>query len=72
MNDVEQQAVSTAQAFVNEKYPDFDKSRKRIVIKTTDDQWEITYELPDGMIGGAPVVFVDRRTGKVVRSFRTQ
>ncbi|WP_146039701.1 MULTISPECIES: hypothetical protein [unclassified Variovorax] len=32
LNAVEQQAISTTETFVNEKHPDFDRSRKKIVI----------------------------------------
>ena len=67
-----QQAISIVDAFVAVKYPDFDKDKKNIVAKEIDSQWEITYELPDEMIGGAPVVFVAKQTGAVLRSFRTQ
>jgi len=67
-----QQAVSIVDAFVAAKYPDFDKNKKNIVAKEVDAQWEITYELPSDMIGGAPVVFIDKKTGAVLRSFRTQ
>lgn len=72
MTSAEQIAISIAESFVTSKYPDFDKSRKKVVISTSGDQWEVTYELPDDMLGGAPVVFIDKLTGKVTRSYRTQ
>ena len=70
--DMSSAAISTAELFVAAKYPDFDKSGKRAVARTIGDQWEVTYELPEGMLGGAPVVLVDKKTGRVIRSFRTQ
>ena len=58
--------------YVAQKYPDFDKRGKKLVLNDRGAEWEVLYELPPEMLGGSPVVVVDKRTGKVLRSFRTQ
>lgn len=71
--DTDQAAViRVAEKFVSERYADFDKTNKKLVVKDAGDYWEATYELPEDMIGGAPVLIIDKRTKEVIRSFRTQ
>ena len=72
MSKAERQAIATAEILIAKKYPDFDKAKMRIVIRSMGDHWEVSYELPSDMLGGAPVVLIDKRTGVVIRSFRTQ
>lgn len=72
MTDAEKRAISVAEQYVATQYPTFDKSRKKVVIKAAGGQWEVTYELPSDMLGGAPVVLVDMKTMKVTRSYRNQ
>ncbi len=64
--------MATADSFVSSRYPDFDKSKKKLVMRVLGDQWEITYELSDSELGGAPVVLIEQKTGKVKRSYRYQ
>lgn len=68
----EAEARTIAEKFVADRYPDFDNRKKKPVLKDGGDHWEFTYELPDDMIGGAPVVIIDKRTKKIIRSYRTQ
>ena len=34
--------------------------------------WEVTFQLPDGMAGGVPVVEIDKASGTVRRAYHTQ
>ncbi|TGK34323.1 hypothetical protein EHQ12_16470 [Leptospira gomenensis] len=34
--------------------------------------WRITYELPEGYMGGTPVVFIDKKTMQVLHAYGTQ
>lgn len=36
------------------------------------EYWEVTWELPDGVLGGSPVVYISKSDGTVVRAFHTQ
>lgn len=72
MTDAERRAIATAEAFVGERFPYFEKRNKTIVIKAIGFQWEITYRLPVDMIGGAPVISVDMWTGKISGAFLSQ
>jgi NTF2 fold immunity protein of polymorphic toxin system component len=66
------EVAEIAEQFVAKRYPDFDKTNKKLVIKETETNWEVTYQLPDDMIGGAPVVVIDKKSKTVIRSYRTQ
>lgn len=72
MTEAEKKAVRIAEEFVAVRYTDFDKRNKKPVLTDSGANWEFTYELPENMAGGAPVVIIDKRTMKVIRSFRTQ
>lgn len=72
MTAKEKEALSVAEKFVANRYADFDKRNKKPVLKDAGDHWEFTYELPEDMIGGAPVIIIDKRTMQIIRSYRTQ
>jgi hypothetical protein len=36
------------------------------------DYWEYTFPLPVGMVGGSPVVYIDKRTLQVTKMFHEQ
>lgn len=72
MTAKEKEALRIGEKYISVHYTDFDQRNKDIVIKDAGDRWEVTYELPEDMIGGAPVVIIDKRTMEVVNSFRTQ
>jgi hypothetical protein len=57
ITSAEREAVQTAASLVALKYPDFDMGRTKVVILKAGDQWKVTYDLPQYMLGGAPVVF---------------
>jgi hypothetical protein len=52
--------------------PLFDPAGLKQVISERDDFWELTYELPEGMLGGAPIIIIDKRTCVIIRARHTQ
>jgi len=72
MKEAKQEALKIAEKYIAEHYAEFDMTDKKPILKDSGDYWEFTYELPDYMLGGSPVVVVDKQTRKVIRSFRTQ
>lgn len=72
MNDVERQAAQRGAELIAQHYPDFDKTEKTLAVRDLGAQWEVTYDLPDDMLGGAPAVVLDKATLALVRRFRTQ
>ena len=71
-DDTEQQVAQAGADFIARQYPDFDKTGKTLTVRDKDGQWLVTYKLPPGMLGGAPVVLLDKATLAVARSYRTQ
>src|SRR3989338_4073315 len=69
MTAKEREALSVGEKFVAGRYADFDKRNKTPVLKDGGDYWEFTYELPEDMIGGAPVAIIYKRSMQVIRSF---
>lgn len=72
MTYAERRAIATAESYVAERFPEFDKRNKTAVIKAIGFQWEVTYRVPADMIGGASVVVVDMWSGHVSGAFLTQ
>ena len=72
MNTTEQSLISAAEQAVIAKFPDFKAEGKKPVLRDMGDHWEFTYELPPTMLGGAPVVIIDKRTKSISHIYRTQ
>jgi len=72
MTAKQKEAIIIGERFIAEHHADFDKNRKKLVLYDEGDHWEVTYELPENMVGGAPVVVIDKQTMKVITSYRTQ
>ena len=52
--------IRAAEQAVIAKFPDFKAEGKKPVLRDMGDHWEFTYELPPTMLGGAPVVIIDK------------
>lgn len=68
----ELQAAKVADDVVAEKIPSYDRALLPQVILDRGDFWDVSYRLPDGWQGGAPHVYVDKRTFSVIKVFRIQ
>lgn len=62
----------SADAYIAKHFPSFDTSGSSPRVLEQDVVWKVTYDLPDGVLGGAPVVAIDKRTCRVVRAWHTQ
>lgn len=71
MLPTEREVARVAERYVAAHY-NFEMSKYPPIVHDKGDNWEIEYELPLGMIGGTPVVVVEKATSKVLRSFHTQ
>ena len=71
-SDAEKRAMKIAEDYVAENYKIIDTRNLKPVIKDEGDYWNFYYELPSTMMGGAPVVLIDKRTLKIIRSYMTQ
>jgi hypothetical protein len=72
MSQVPCDILKTAEDHIASRWPEFDRVGKKLIISEAQKVWEVTYELPLDMLGGAPVVIIDKSTCKVVRSYITQ
>jgi hypothetical protein len=72
MDDGRDKAIVAGREFVKLRYPDFVEDRKTPIVTDKGDTWEFTYELPDDMLGGAPVVIFKKSDLSVKESYRTQ
>ena len=68
----EKAALEIGEKYVASNFADYDKSRKKPVVRDRGEHWEFTYELPIDMLGGSPHVIIDKKTMQVVRAYRTQ
>ena len=70
--DTEQSLMTAAEQAVLAKWPDFKSEGKKPVLHDMGDHWEFTYQLPPTMLGGAPVVIIDKKTKSISQIYRTQ
>jgi hypothetical protein len=62
------QAVEVANGFMTETLPQVSLGGKKIETIEDGKRWRVSYSLPDGGTGGPILVFVDKKSGKVVDS----
>jgi hypothetical protein len=72
MSEAERAAIEAGRKYVATRFPDFDPTGKTPVVSDKGKEWEFTYQLPPDMLGGAPVVFLDKTDLQVTRVYRTQ
>jgi NTF2 fold immunity protein of polymorphic toxin system component len=72
MSPADFKIVRVAERYIAVHYPEFDSIKNPPILQDKGDVWEVEYQLPDGVIGGTPVVVIDKKTLKVLRSYRTQ
>lgn len=72
LTDAQRVVAETAKNHIFRVYPDFKANDLCLQVTDSQDKWEVTYQLPSNMIGGSPVVVLDKQTGTVLRSYRTQ
>lgn len=65
-------ALELGANYIEEHYPDYDTTDKKITLSSKEDVWVVTYELPLFMAGGSPVVEIDKKSTQVVRTYQTQ
>jgi len=58
--------LKVAQDTIARRYPSFDPTGMKLIVTETAKFWKITYELPKDMLGGVPIITIDKRTCRVV------
>lgn len=72
MPQAECNVLKIAESYIAEQFPGSVSSDMKPVISKQGDSWVVTYELPIYMLGGSPVITVDKRACKVIDAYRTQ
>lgn len=72
MAQIECDPLKIALEHIARRYPNFDPNGLKQVVLERGNLWEFTYELPNGTLGGAPIVTVNKRICAIVRSEHTQ
>jgi hypothetical protein len=69
----EQGALSSANEFIKQRMPDeLQPNYPRPVLTDNGNEWQVAYGLPEGTTGGAPTIFIDKKTCKVVKAISGQ
>ena len=66
------QPLKTSAEYIARRFPHFDPAGLKQVVSERGSLWEFTYELPQDMLGGAPIITIDKRTCTIVRAIHTQ
>lgn len=61
-----------AEGVIAKHFSFYDSTGMKPVISESNQVWEFTYQLPRHMLGGAPVITIDKQTCAVVRIELTQ
>lgn len=72
MTTTECTILRIAERYIATHYPDFDSTHTKPAVKDLGDKWEVTYDLPEDMLGGTPVVIIDKHNSKILRAYHTQ
>ena len=64
--------VRIAERYLAVHFPEFDSFKNPPYVQDKGDSWVVQYRLPKGVIGGTPVVVIDKNSLEVVRSYHTQ
>ena len=72
MNSKTMQALGIAKKYIAAHYPKFDTANMKLTIEDKGSTWEVTYELPEQYLGGAPVVVIEKNSLEVQKTYHTQ
>jgi NTF2 fold immunity protein len=72
MTRTECTVARVAERHIAVRYPEFDSIKNPPIVQNKGGTWEVYYELPKEVLGGTPVVVIEKATLKVLRSFHTQ
>jgi hypothetical protein len=64
--------LKVAEIYVSEHFPNAVSAEMKPVISEQDRSWIVEYRLPVHMLGGGPVITIDKNTCKVIDAYRTQ
>ena len=67
------QLIQVAKAFIAEKHPEWKSSLSLpTAVRDKGACWEVSFEIPELTLGGAPVVEIDKKSKTVTRAYHTQ
>jgi hypothetical protein len=72
LSSVEFTVARIAERYIATHYPDFDSVRFPPVVRDKGATWEVEYQLPVTMIGGTPIVVIDKTSLKVLKAYHSQ
>ena len=72
MNEAKLKAVQIARNYVATRWPSFDLAGSPPIIYDKGEFWLVEYEFPASFLGGTPVVFIDKKTLKILRAYHQQ
>lgn len=72
MSKTECNVLKVAEKAIAAHFPDFYPTSLKPVVTEKGKLWELTYELPIGVLGGVPIVVIDKTTCEIVRIVHTQ
>lgn len=64
--------LKIAEQYIAKRFLWFDATGKKLMISEKGHLWQLTYQLPIDMLGGAPIITIDKRTCEVVRAVHEQ
>ncbi|GAA6133199.1 NTF2 fold immunity protein [Halopseudomonas sabulinigri] len=65
--------LEVAQKYIIENYPDSVAVLElEPLVSERDEYWEVTYDLPELTLGGAPVLHISKDEFKVIKSYHGQ
>jgi len=71
-NSTKSKIINIANSYVAVKYPNSLNKLGKPIVKKNNNIWQITYTLPNNMLGGSPVIYIDENNYSIIRSYHGQ
>jgi hypothetical protein len=72
MTSIECTVARVAERYIATHNPDFDSVKNPPIVRDNGKIWIVEYQLPEGTIGGTPVIEIEKGSFKVLRAYHTQ
>lgn len=67
-----EEAIRVSDRFVIKEFPEARLKILDKVVRDSGETWVVEYRLPEGYAGGAPIIEIDKSSGRIVKAYSEQ
>ena len=72
IDDIKCTITRVAERHIAVRFPEFDSIKYPPIVLEQEGMWRVRYKLPDNSLGGTPVLFIEKGTFRIIRSYHEQ